>query len=214
MKKIVNFFVGLFEIMLNMKFLGFIVLVTTLFCSLFKVAGADLDNNVLGVALMVLLLSLFSDLKEFNFWGLTGKKQEKQLKELKDEQGLSDKKKPNQHQAQPESPQMIQLMDTKQGNFLMLAFEIERLLRDALNLLEKNSSFQIYSPDLISKKLLDLQFLSESGVKQVEAIRWLRNMLVHGRSSEVSDQTLTDGIALAFNLYKEIYNWFNPQSTK
>ena len=80
---------------------------------------------------MLLLLSLFSDLKEFDFWGLKGKKNENEIKELEGKKAFAEKEKninkKKLDEAEKQAP--LQLMDTAQGNFLALAFEIERLLR-------------------------------------------------------------------------------------
>ena len=65
-----------------MKYLVLLTLVGILLVSLFDFFGADITNNTVAIALMLLLLALFSDLKEFNFWGLSGKKKEEELKKL------------------------------------------------------------------------------------------------------------------------------------
>jgi len=84
-----------------MKYIGFVVLIIVLFASLFKVYGAELTNNVAAVALMVLLLSLFSDLKEFNFWGLTGTRDLKEnLQKLQGKPAVTDQSFPRVPKAQ------------------------------------------------------------------------------------------------------------------
>ena len=74
---------------INMKLVTWIVFVSLILISVFKYKGADLSNNVLALILMTLLLTLFSDLKEFNFWGLWGKRTEKEFKQLEDKQAIS-----------------------------------------------------------------------------------------------------------------------------
>lgn len=191
-----------------MKIFGFLLLVFVLLTSLFHLWGANLDKNVLGVALMVLLLSLFSDLKEFNFWGLVGKKFEKDLKELTNEKGIDESQSPKATDVHKAEQQLnVQLMDTSVGNFLSIAFDIERLLRIASTVLGDDT---IKKSNLVkTKKLQERGLLTESGVKQVEAIRWLRNMLVHGRISEVNQETIDQGYQIAWNFWEELNNWVN-----
>ena len=90
-----------------MKYIGFVVLIIVLFASLFKVYGAELTNNVAAVALMVLLLSLFSDLKEFNFWGLTGTRDLKEnLQKLQGKPAVTDQSFPRVPKAQMQTIKM------------------------------------------------------------------------------------------------------------
>lgn len=194
-----------------MKFLTWIILVFLLYFSLFKINEANLTNNVLGVALMLLLITLFSDLKEFNFWGLWGKKTEKDLKELEGKQAIieTDEKIEKKDLAQAEISTPIQLMDTAQGNLLALAFEIERLLRIYATVsLIKDIPANI-NPIKLSKDLHAQGLLTDNGIKQLEAIRWLRNMIVHGRQSEINQATLETGITIAYSFYQELFNTLN-----
>lgn len=215
MKTIINVLLNILSVLINMKVLGFITLVFVLISSLFKVWNAELTNNVTCIAVMVLLLALFSDLKKFNFWGLTGEKKEKEIESSVGKQGISKTGKQDidseeVHKAQQET--QIQLMDTTTGNFLSLAFEIERLLRVAANVIFQADNTNKMSPDKLVKKLQESGLLTENGVKQIDSIRYLRNMIVHGRTSELPESTLTAGISLAWSFYTELYNWLqNPQ---
>lgn len=194
-----------------MRVLGFVSLLIVLFASLFKVWGAELTNNILGLCLMILLTILFSDLNEFNFWGLIGKKgkEEENLKRLKDEEPLAvnppDKPLDNDL-PQPETP-AIQLMDNPTGNFLALAFEIERLLRVSASYLVETPIAPDANNLKIVKLLKEKGLLTESGEQQVASIRWLRNMIVHGRINEVNIETLNSGIEIAYKLYMELKTW-------
>lgn len=60
-----------------MKIISWLLLITVLIYSV--VISVDISNSQLAILLMILLLSLFSDLKEFDFWGLKGKKPRKTL---------------------------------------------------------------------------------------------------------------------------------------
>ncbi len=194
-----------------MKVIGFFALLIVLFFSLFKIWHADLSNNVLGVALMVLLLALFSDLQKFNFWGLTGeKKEEKELQKEVGKAPITPKNAPRVKPADVKEAQkqtQFPLMDTTQGNFLALAFEIERLLRVAAAVLSNKIVPSNSNRASIIKILKENGLLSEDGEKQIELITWLRNMLVHGRAKEVSAAGLANGFTVAETLYTELKNW-------
>jgi hypothetical protein len=199
-----------------MKFITWLLLVGVLLLSLFK--EINVSNSHLAILLMILLTSLFSDLKEFDFWGLKGKKAEKKLKELEGKRAISEKEgtisKRKLDEAEKQTP--LQLMDTVQGNFLALAFEIERLLRIfAAVWLAKDIPNNVNVANL-SKELRQKDLLTDNGVKQLETIRWIRNLLVHGRQGEINQAALDSGIKIAYSLYMELYNqlYSTQQSTQ
>jgi uncharacterized protein YutE (UPF0331/DUF86 family) len=198
-----------------MKLIGFVTLLFVLIASLFKLWHADLTNNVLGVALMVLLLSLFSDLRKFNFWGLTGeKKEEKELEKTVGKDPISPKNAPKAKPAdvtQAQKQTSVPQMDTTQGNFLALAFEIERLLRVAAAVLSNKLVPPNSNMKSIVQILRDNGLLNENGEKQIELITWLRNMLVHGRSKEVSAKALDNGFEVAKIMYTELQDWLGGE---
>jgi hypothetical protein len=190
-----------------LKVLTWITLVSVLYISLFN-DSVNLTNNLMALALMILLLSLSSDLKEFDFWGLKGKIKEKKLRELEGEQALPDKtveidsKKLDEAEKVPAS---LKLMDDAQGNFLALAFEVERLLRVFATVgLVKDVPSNTNIKSLISE-LRKADLLTDAGVKQWEGIRWLRNMLVHARHNEINQATLEAGVEIALSFYAELY---------
>jgi uncharacterized protein YutE (UPF0331/DUF86 family) len=94
---------------------------------------------------------------------------------------------------------------------LALAFEIERLLRIAATVLSGNQ----ISSDINSQEVIDILkengVLTKDGEKQIEAIRRLRNMYVHGRDAEVTDETLNSGIDIAWSFYNEIKQWIEKK---
>lgn len=189
------------------------VLCVVVFSSLFKINGAELSNNVVAVLLMLLLLTLFSDLKEFNFWGLWGKKdKEKEFQELKGGQAVEDK---DQRSITDEvaldsaERKQISLMDPTKGNFLALAFEIERLLRIFANI-NLGKDVGSFVSDQVISELHSRGLLTDLGTKQVNAIRWLRNEFIHAQDHNVTPQTLNDGIAVAYSLQNELFNWLYP----
>ena len=189
-----------------MKIITWLILIGVLALSLFR--EVNITNGQLAVLLMILLLSLFSDLKEFDFWGLKGKIAEKEIKDLEGKKAFNEKEgninKKKLDEAEKQTP--LQLMDTAQGNFLALAFEIERLLRIYATVwLVKDIPNNVNVANL-TKELRQKDLLTDNGVKQLEAIRWIRNLLVHGRQSELNQATLDAGIQLAQTLYMELYN--------
>ncbi len=190
-----------------MKALTWLILVAVLFLSIVN-KDTHLTNQHVALATMLLLLALFSDLREFDFWGLKGKKIEKELQELEGGNALPEKKlKVNQNKLDDaeRSPAPLQLMDTSQGNFLALAFEVERLLRIFATVglakdVPSNTNIKSLTHELRKKDLL-----TDLGVKQLNAIRWLRNIIVHGRQNEINQATLDSGIEIAHSLYEELY---------
>lgn len=190
-----------------MRIITWLILIVILGLSIFK--GLNISNGQLAILLMILLLSLFSDLKEFDFWGLKGKRKEQELKNLEGQKALPDRKDESVNKKKLEEAEKtahMQLMDTAQGNFLAFAFEIERLLRIFATIgLAKDIPNNI-NVSTLTKELREKELLTDSGVKQLEAIRWLRNILIHGRQGEINQATLDAGIQIAYNLYAELYN--------
>ncbi len=197
-----------------MRLIGFISLLIVLFTSLYKIGGADLTNNVTGVALMVLLISLFTDLKEFNFWGLKGvTKEEKKLKELKGEAAVKPVPAPKVPPAKVQQAvrqETVVVTDSETNNFLAMAFEIERLIKIIASVL---STHEVTKDSETVKILREHDVLTSSGLEQIQSIRWLRNMLVHGRQNELSPETIQDGTDLAYNLYMDLRNWLEDIQT-
>lgn len=199
-----------------MKLLTWLILIAVLALSLFT--SVKILNGQLAILLMILLLSLFSDLKEFDFWGLKGKKAEKDIKELEGKKAFVEKdgsiNKKKLDEAEKQAP--LQLMDTAQGNFLALAFEIERLLRIYATVwLAKDVPNNVNVANL-TKELRQKDLLTDNGVKQLDAIRWIRNLLVHGRQNEMNQATLDAGMQIAQTLYTELYSNLygqNPQTS-
>jgi hypothetical protein len=188
-----------------MKQFGIIALTITLFVGLFKIGGAELTNNVTAFGVMVLLLSLFADLKSFNFWGLTGEKEAKELQKLAGKRGVSKgkvkrPKAADVTKAKRQTP--VQSMDSDIGNFLTLAFDIERLLKIAGTLVVGDSEAKI-------EELCEAGLLTESGVKQVEAIRSLRDALIGERGDLIAPEAVNSGILVAAELHNELSQWLD-----
>lgn len=197
-----------------MKIIGFLALLVLLFSSLFKLGGADLSNNVLAIALLLTLVTLFSDLKEFNFWGLRGvTKEEKELKDVKGKEGIASTKKPKlsqQRVTQVLKQETVPMMESPSGNFLAYAFEVERLLRVVVSLLtEKKEDASAMSLEKMIEVLKDKKFLTEEGEKQLGLIDWLRSQLVEGKGNEVGMSIIKDGEEVARGFYEEVKEWLD-----
>ncbi len=194
-----------------MKIIAFILIAVALFLSLFNIRGVQLSNPELGLAVMLLLLSLFGDLKEFDFWGLKGqRREEKELKNLKDKPALKAKRRPKVaplklKEAQKED--IIQLLDDPIGNFLTLAYEIERLLRIAATALGGDELPNNMSPRKVMAILEERGLMTDDGYLQVDSIRWLRDRIIYGRADEMNSTTIEAGIEVAHNLYLELREW-------
>ncbi|HSX05909.1 MAG TPA: hypothetical protein VLF69_05545 [Candidatus Saccharimonadales bacterium] len=189
------------------KYLTWLILVVVLFISILS-DSISLSNGEVTIAAMLLLLSIFPDLQDFNFWGLRGRKGEEKLKNLEGETALTDQQvqiSPKKLDEAEKAAAPIQLMDTAQGNFLALAFEVERLLRMFATVGLAKDIPANTSITKLTKDLRGADLLTEIGVKQIEAIHWVRNILVHGRQSEINKATLDTGIEIAHSLYVELY---------
>lgn len=198
-----------------MKYIGFGVLILVLFASLFKFYDADLTNNVTAVALMVLLLSLFSDLKEFNFWGLTGTKDLKEnLQKLQGKPVIDQKNLPKASKAKVQQAQMttevIKPGGPTRNNFLELFFEVERLLRTVASVkLGKNIPATMSLREVVEYLSSNKIFTAE-GVESVTLLIALRDQIIQG-DEKLTNDIVSAGITLANSLYDDLKNWIkNP----
>lgn len=177
------------------RWLGFLTLIIVLIASLFRLGGAEATNNVTALALMILLVTLFSDLRKFDFWGLKGEQIEKKLKALEGKRSLTGKKlpKPKPTEVLKAEQAPLQLAETMAGNFLTVSYEIDRLLRVAAKLLGSTA--------------VERDLLTEAGIQQVEAIHRLREQLISDKASDVEADVLELGFRIAFKLYTELNEW-------
>lgn len=194
-----------------MKYVGFAVLIIALFASLFKFYGADLTNNVTALSLMVLLLSVFSDLREFNFWGLTGTRELKEsLKKLQGKPAFEQENLPKVSKTKVQQAQMNTEVVTQTGsprsNFLELFFEIEKLLRTVASVTKGNSiSVNMTLKELMSY-LSDKKILTLDGVEMLNHLKTIRDSVVHG-DEKLGDDVIKTGIAIADDLYNDLKSW-------
>lgn len=204
------------------KIIGLVVLNVILLSSVFGWWGAQLSNQAVSIAIMVLLLSLISDLKEFDFWGLKGKSKEQQriqqqIVQTKDKTPVNTSKirrtaRPKAKSAESLPAQPTYLMGDVKANFLQLSFDLERILRQAAKRLgeavEPSTSASNVTDMLVNKGLL-----TAGGKEQMDIIRAIRNLIVYGRDEEIDDFILQTGWDMAYNLYSELYTWlYGPVS--
>ncbi len=200
-----------------MKYFVLFTLVGILILSLFDIGGAAITNNTVAVAVMVLLLALFSDLKEFNFWGLSGKKQEEALKKLVGSPVLSEEieNPPSSYKLKKaikeDSPaQMGNLKD----NFLATSFEIERLLRIIVRSTTRSTEETAQlDPIAVLNKLEDEEFLTPEACDSIEQLRDIRQQLTQ-TASKVSTETLETSLSLAQTIYTALSEWIDDASKK
>lgn len=196
-----------------MRNLGLIALIIALFISLFKYQGAELTNNVLLLALMVLLAILFPDLKEFDFWGLKGKQKEQELKELEGKVPVvesSGKKRTKVQKTKVEEARqqtVIQPDEPSIGHFLTLSFEIERLIKIIAAALTDPVKAQ--TPQAASQILFDQGILTQDGMRQIEAIRDLVKFITDGRAQDITPEVLESATKIAYDLYLGLKGWLS-----
>lgn len=198
-----------------MKYIGFAVLILVLAASLFKLYGADLTSNVTAVSLMVLLLSVFSDLKEFNFWGLTGTRDLKEsLQKLQGKPALDTNNLPKASKTKVQQAQMNTEVVTQTGsaksNFLELFFEIEKLLRTLASVIKGSPISATMNLKDLSTFLADKKILTLDGVMLLNYLKTLRDQIVQG-DEKLGDDVVRTGITIADDLYNDLKSWIeNP----
>lgn len=158
---------------------------------------------------LLILIAFFDDLEEFDFFGLKGRRVERELADIKQRLGQTTT---SQATNLPDDnltklrKKKVQLMGVDRGNFLALVFEIERLLR-AIALELNPSEIEQNSPiSQVTTYLTQNGYLTTSGHEQWKALNEVRNIIVQGRYPTENDAALADWIELAYSLYSEIYD--------
>ncbi|MEX0895768.1 MAG: hypothetical protein WDZ94_02395 [Patescibacteria group bacterium] len=195
-----------------MKYFVALILFITLFISLFNIADANITNNTVAIALMLLLLALFSDLKEFNFWGLSGKKTEETLRRLMLAPIINEEKeeKPSPYKLRKAvSEDSLEQLGGLKDNFLALSFELERQLRViARSLTRSTEETAQLSPQAVLDTLEDEEFLTPEACDSIEQIREIRRSLTQP-GGRVPTETLEASLKLAQNLYSRLREWLD-----
>lgn len=195
-----------------MKYFVSLILFTALFVSIFNIGNAEINNNSIALALMLLLLALFSDLKEFNFWGLQGKKTEEALRKLVDapviNENLEDAPSVYKLRKAQKDDALDQLGSLK-DNFLAVAFEMERQLRViARSLTRSTESTAQLSPETVLEQLEEQEFLTPEACDSIEQIREIRKSLTQP-GGRVPTETLEASLKLATNLHDRFKQWLD-----
>lgn len=200
-----------------MKHIAFGTLIIILVASLFPIAGVEVGNNTVAVAVMMLLLVLFSDLSEFNFWGLWGKTKHDELQELTGTDVIEDTniKRPSRYKlTKAQKDDTPQDMGTAVNNFLATSYEIERLLRVVARAFNSVETSATLTPELVIDLLRDEQFLTESAHKAISTLREVRNRLIYGKITTVSAETLDVASLLANEIYAQLKEWVDMPKRK
>jgi hypothetical protein len=199
---------GVYSLLSNLKFIGITILSSVLFFSLFQWNGAKLTNEILILCGMIFISSLFSELENFKFWGMEANRIKLNNQEIQGE--VINKNIPlNKTQSENSKNTPIQLMSNDKGNFLALAFEIERLLKMTLALTTTEKVDTKLTQNQIVEELFKIGIVTEVGKKQVSFIREVRNKFVHGKFLELDELDLNLGLKIAESFYKEIYNYLS-----
>ena len=200
-----------------MKYLVLLILVGILLISLFDSVGADITNNTVAIALMLLLLALFSDLKEFNFWGLSGKKKEEDIKKLVGSPILSEDtdERPSTYKLKKalkeDAPnQMGNLKD----NFLAVTYDIERILRVIVRATKRSTEeTALLNPESVLNYLEDEEFLTPEACDAIEQLREVRS-LITGNKTTVSTETIEVSLNLALSIHSTLKEWLDDSAKR
>jgi len=180
---------------------------------LFNWKRAKLTNEILILCGFIFLASSLSELKSWNIFNGFIKGETKDITSIPESGGINrEQSKPTEQEVTKAVNQPIQLMAYDKDNFLALAFEIERLLRVLATVTLSKDIPSNINPKRLVEELHSVGMITDIGKQQINAIRWLRNLLVHGREAEINQETLNSCITLAFNLYMEIYKWLNNEN--
>lgn len=199
-----------------MKHIAFATLIILLLASLFPVTNVEVGDNTVAVAVMMLLLVLFSDLSEFNFWGLWGKAKHEQLQELSGTEVIGEKriKKPSRYKInKAQKDDTPQDMGTAVNNFLATSYEIERLLRVIVRAVLTPETATTLSPDYVIDLLREEKFLTEGAHKAIRTLRDVRNRLIYGKITTISAETLDVASLLANEIYTQLKEWVDMPQT-
>lgn len=198
-----------------MKTIALFALITTLAISLFGKLGAEVTNNTVAIALMILLLALFSDLKEFNFWGISGKKKEVEVKKLDKSTIINEDSeiKPSPYKlrkaTREDNPEQ---MDSLNNNFLALSFDIERLLRIiARSIARSTEETAQFTPEAVLEFLEDQELLTPEACEAIESIREIREVIISNKE-RIDVGTLEAIYQVTQTVHTELRDWLMAAS--
>lgn len=200
-----------------MKYLVLLTLVGILLVSLFDVFEADITNNTVAIALMLLLLALFSDLKEFNFWGLSGKKKEEELRKLVGSPIISDEldEKPSAYKLKKAfKDDEVDQMGNLKDNFLAVSYDIERMLRIIVRATTRSTEeTAVLTPESVLNYLEDEEFLTPEACDAIEKLREVRKTITES-GSKVPTETLEASLKLSLPIHQTLKEWLDESSKR
>ncbi len=194
-----------------MKIVALLALIATLGVSLFGDIGAQVTNNSVAIAVMILLLALFSDLKEFNFWGLSGKKKE-EIEKLEKTTIINEENelKPSPYKLRKATKEdSFEQMDSLKDNFLALSYEIERLLRIiARSIARSTEETANFTPSEVLEYLEDQELLTPEACEAIESIRQVRDLITEKRE-RIDVSTLESIYRVTQTVYTQLRSWLD-----
>jgi hypothetical protein len=194
-----------------MKIIALLALIITLGVSLFGDIGATVTNNTVAIAVMILLLAVFSDLKEFNFWGLSGKKKE-DIEKLEKTTIINEETelKPSPYKLRKATKEdKPEQMDSLKDNFLALSYEIERILRIvARSIARSTEETAQFSPQEVLDYLEDQELLTPEACEAIEGIREIRELITEKRE-RIDVSTLESIYRVSQTVYNQLRDWLD-----
>ena len=194
-----------------MKIIALLALIITLGLSLFGDIGATVTNNTVAIAVMILLLAVFSDLKEFNFWGLSGKKKE-DIEKLEKTTIINEETvlKPSPYKLRKATKEdKPEQMDSLKDNFLALSYEIERILRIvARSIARSTEETAQFSPQEVLDYLEDQELLTPEACEAIEGIREIRDLITEKRE-RIDVSTLESIYRVSQTVYNQLRDWLD-----
>ncbi len=201
-----------------MKTLALLILTGALFATLFGFSPVELSNTTVALALMIVLLAVFSDLKEFNFWGISGKKNEVEFKKLEEASLINEESdvQPSPYKIRKANKEdMPNQMERLPENFLAVSFETERLLRlITRSLMRSTEDTAMLTPETVLNYLEDEEVLTPEACEAIEALRELRTRIIHTPLSQISLDQLEGGYSLALSVYEQLKDWLDSAPEK
>lgn len=192
-----------------MKIIALIALIITLGVSLFGDIGANVTNNSVAIALMILLLAVFSELKEFNFWGISGKKKE-EIEKLEKSTIINEEAeiKPSPYKLRKATKEdKPEQMDSLKDNFLSLSYEIERLLRIiARSIARSTEETAQFTPEDVLEYLEDQELLTPEACDAIEKIRDIRDLIIEKRE-RIDVSTLESIYRVSQSVHNQLRDW-------
>ena len=192
----------------------FLLIVIALISALPKSWGFEISSNTVAISLMILLLVLFSEMVEFNFWGLKGRKNTPKPPEpLAENTVLSQdmENTPSKYKlGQAQKDENVAALPATTENFFALSFDVERLLRIiARSYLPKMEIETILAADKVDEIIQKENVLTSAATAALSHIRDFRHTLLVESLKDIPVETLEDSHALAQELHTQLASFIN-----